>query len=766
MPVINPSISHYGSSSRQLFPNGEKFGMANDVQNFEPAKLQRSKSATTLATSLKSPFTSDSNNSSNINHQKSIEKLVKGLPDGLQRNIVDVAYLLSSSANHHKMICMKQNIELKEMQSTYNKTNTELQNAQQNLKICRQRVADVEERYFSLKDTMGLKDKRSAKGQITITKLNSTNLALIDSLNALERKESTLPSHHDNLKHHRTHSLESHDSPQWFSPPMKAGSRPPSLGMSSGHESPALKKSISFPLSPGTSGKEKSHMFPEEDLTRQIIHGREPIHVKSDSEKMIKGVIDPSLKDEKLRNALLNSNREKYRSNKKVELLGNENESLKKKLEVSELRCRHLEISFAELTGEDNVKEFAFNLTATGKIMNNKIRDYGVNDHLFKALIEKRTINPVESILQFRRMFHFMTRIPGTLKIQNVAGYLCSQHIMQVLDVDMICIYILDLDIPMRVSKYTIRSEKFEEVDISGSKSIVGDVIQRGKLIRHSDVKSSMFHTEIDGCPGILIRNILSVPLIDVKTNQTIGAIHLLNKFEGTTSFSTLDEIFAVLYAEMAVTSILSCQKYQHVSFRADVLTSILASSSRLLSLIPDSDSLYVTDISHHEVLQMLEDCTVRALKCLKVKAFLVSNQLDSMNNGFLLSIQERNTNVPQHRQGVFPFLLSTSFLSGVAGFVAKNKKWTIQADGKADIHAHPEVDLDLHRMPCVTAPILDLKGDLIGCLQMVCGSSSPKINLSDSRADGVTFEQSVQCLLQTISPPLQCILAKIGAYD
>jgi hypothetical protein len=390
MPVLNPSVSHCGSSSRQLFSNSEKFERENDMQNFDPAKIQRSRSATTLATSLKSPFTSDSNNSSNINHEKIIEKLVKGLPDGLQRNIIDVAYLLSSSANHHKMICMKQNIELKEMHSTYNKTNTELQNALQNLKICRQRVADMEERYSSLKDTMGLKDKRSAKDQIAISKLSSTNLALIDSLNALqscERKESTLPFHHDNPKHHRTHSLEFQDSPLWFSPPMKAESRPSSLSRSI--SSPSLKKSISFPLSPSTSGKEKSQIFAEQGLTQQGIHRREPTPVKSDDEKMIKGVIDPSLKDEKLRNALLSSNREKYRSNKKVELLGNENESLKKKLEVSELRCRHLEISFSEFSGKDNVKEFAFNLTATGKILNNKIRNYGVTDHLFKVEVSE-----------------------------------------------------------------------------------------------------------------------------------------------------------------------------------------------------------------------------------------------------------------------------------------------------------------------------------------------------------------------------------------
>jgi hypothetical protein len=384
MPLLNPSISHYGSSSRQLFPNSERTVTAKGEQNFEAPKLQRSKSATTL----RSPFT-DSNASSNVNPEKIIEKLVKGLPDGLKNNIMDVAYLSTSSANHHKMVCMKQNTELREMHLAYNKTNAELQNALQNLDVYRQRIADIEERYFSLKDMMGLKDKRSAKSQIAITRLNSTNLALIDSLNAIqscERNDGALQSRHNKPKLYcQTDLLETNDSPQWFSPPTKTENRAQNIGRPDLHKSPALKKSISSPTILGTGGEKKLQSFSEQDRTRQGTHPRESTLLQSNEDKMVKGVIDPSLKDEKLRNALLNSNREKYRSNKKVEILGNENEFLKKKLEVSELRCRHLEISFADITGEDIVKEFEFNITATGKIMNNKIKDYGVTDNSFKV---------------------------------------------------------------------------------------------------------------------------------------------------------------------------------------------------------------------------------------------------------------------------------------------------------------------------------------------------------------------------------------------
>ena len=57
-------------------------------------------------------------------------------------------------------------------------------------------------------------------------------------------------------------------------------------------------------------------------------------------------------------------------------------------------------------------------------------------------MIERRAYNPVESILQFRRIVEVMARVPGSLNVQNVAMHMCSYKMMQILDVDMVSIYL------------------------------------------------------------------------------------------------------------------------------------------------------------------------------------------------------------------------------------------------------------------------------------------------------------------------------------
>lgn len=68
--------------------------------------------------------------------------------------------------------------------------------------------------------------------------------------------------------------------------------------------------------------------------------------------------------------------------------------------------------------------------------------------------------------------------------------------------------------------------------------------------------------------------------------------------------------------------------------------------------------------------------------------------------------------------------------------------------------------------MPCVTVPLLNVKGELIACLQMICGPGSPKFMLADSREDGITFEQAAQWFVQSISSPLQCILERMEKQE
>lgn len=198
--------------------------------------------------------------------------------------------------------------------------------------------------------------------------------------------------------------------------------------------------------------------------------------------------------------------RDKYRMTKKVEILGNEVEILKSRLDISELKCRHLQIDISEYRGLDNFAPYFKDLPDIPKK-----QDFGPVDNLFRMMIEKRAYHPVESILQFRRIVEVMCRMPNTLKVQNVAMHMCSTQMMHILDVDMICIYISDFNVSTRIRKYTVRSQRAEEYDLDIAKSILSEVYDNGVLVKYSNMKDNAFDQKIDGCPGMYINICMNI---------------------------------------------------------------------------------------------------------------------------------------------------------------------------------------------------------------------------------------------------------------
>jgi hypothetical protein len=195
---------------------------------------------------------------------------------------------------------------------------------------------------------------------------------------------------------------------------------------------------------------------------------------------------------------------------KKIEVLGNEVEILKSRLDISELKCRHLQIDISEFRGLDNFAPYFKDLQEVPKP-----KDFGPVDKLFKMMIEKRAYHPVESILQFRRIVELMCRMPTSLKVQSVAMHMCSTQMMHILDVDMICIYISDFNVPTKIRKFTIRSQRAEEFDLDASKSILNEVFETGLSVKYSNMKENALDPERDGCPGVIVKNMMSIPLKD-----------------------------------------------------------------------------------------------------------------------------------------------------------------------------------------------------------------------------------------------------------
>ena len=379
-------------------------------------------------------------------------------------------------------------------------------------------------------------------------------------------------------------------------------------------------------------------------------------------------------------------------------------------------------------------------------------------------MIEKRAIDPVESILQCRRMIEWMASIPKeTFQLSSVMAHLSSREMSKIFDVDIIFIFIIDSENKNQISKYSVRAETCEVFHLSDTiSSVIGEVLKKEKILRLSQVKECELNASIDGCPGILIQNLLSVPIKIQKSNEIIGVIHFINKCNGKVAFTELDEIISTLFASMTVSSILGCQKYQHLNYRADVLKSIISSPSALLSLIPSRDSSYKIKTHMGDVLKVLESTFQIPLKCLKVKAFILSDFVYGCQKRLLVCRKCQGKYGLQFRRDSLPSLDYHSVNLGIAGHVMTTKNWSIAIDGDVDMHYNPIVDLDSKGKSCVTVPIFNIEGDVVVCVQIVLGPVSPKIHLAESRADGIDFEQALQWLILSISAPLQLVIERL----
>jgi hypothetical protein len=83
---------------------------------------------------------------------------------------------------------------------------------------------------------------------------------------------------------------------------------------------------------------------------------------------------------------------------------------------------------------------------------------------------------------------------------------------------------------------------------------------------------------------------------------------------------------------------------------------------------------MFVQPLLPSSVLQVIEECTQKALRCYKVKAFLLTDGLKNMTKGQLIYLEQKSTNNPGRR-----YMQQSSVKKGVAGLVADTKLWHIE---------------------------------------------------------------------------------------
>ena len=269
---------------------------------------------------------------------------------------------MSTSERLLKETCDKQSTELLLLQSAHDKKNAELHTALHACEVHRRMSADMKDFKSASADSfVSNYDKKATRSNVLISKLTGP----IDSL-------------------HMSQSADIKTVKQ-FGKKKELGKLDCTIEESVDEEESenvgGLSESLSF-IMPTSSRSVTSNASGTPSSYRKRMN---LFNLSDDVNCTARVSIDPSMKDAKLRNSLLVISREKYRMTKKAEILGDEVEILKTKLEMSELKCRHLQIDLAHMKGTDDTAPFALNLVCKSPLPL-KTKDFGPVDELFKVL--------------------------------------------------------------------------------------------------------------------------------------------------------------------------------------------------------------------------------------------------------------------------------------------------------------------------------------------------------------------------------------------
>lgn len=364
-----------------------------------------------------------------------------------------------------------------------------------------------------------------------------------------------------------------------------------------------------------------------------------------------------------------------------------------------------------------------------------------------------------------RRILSRMSQAPSTLDLQSSIGYVVAQDTVKMLDCDMISLFIKHPVRPNILHRYTVQSAHHSEIDTTDAKSIATDVIKSGKLVRLNLLANSHFHTNIDGCHGVVTKRILSLPVYNTESSNVVGCIHLLNK-TGNDLFSEIDEVFGLLYADQTSSMLTSCLRYEHITNHANLLQNLLEASTALFACIPDPTSLTSKrPLASGSILRSLEQMCRELLRCSNVRAFIVSDFTSDVAPGKLVMLG--NTKNSSMSTSEAEYSITTAPIhSGIVGHVVRTGSLYQVDDAGFDPYLNPTIDVDPVDAPLVVIPVVDLYGAVIACLELVVGPRSPRLKYSDEFKDqhSLLFIPAAQWLVHQISSPLQYMLRSVGS--
>eukprot|EP01038_Epipyxis_sp_PR26KG_P004167 gene4167-5931_t len=710
-----------------IFSNNDDLNNSNgtmvisDIANQEETAMEYNSSPIKRAVNDEINMTS-----TRLIQQKMLNKAISKLPFQIRESISSIiGMIISNSEKVQKDLTIFQH-EVGLLKSELVKKGNEVKTIQKTCDIYQTRLRQSEDIIDSLKDTIDYNQNSSIKNKSAMSRLATTNRMLIDSLDALDSHNNNKTITTDNNNANNNNScLRSQSNPN-------------------------LSKGRPRLLAPITSeGTTDKNLTTAQDMEAKM----------------------NAFQNDKLRESLLRVAREHYRSMKNAETLEFKVQELRGKLRLSEQQNRKLKSELDEIRSLNDASGDAY----SDRFMSNDIpptpkqKSFGEIDKRFRALIDKNGFDPIDGIAMLRRILSHFASSPNTLEVKDMISHIVSRETMKIFDTSMICLFVIQPGSPNNLLKYTARSlEHPDIIDMNETISIAGDTLKHGQIDRINVLSQSiLFNPKVDGCDGVTTKRIISFPVVDHETHEVIGAVHLLNKGEHNEVFTDVDELFGLIFADQASLLLTSSVKYDRLRYRAEILQSLLESSTALFAVIPEPNSLPLNkSLLPGEILTLLESTSRECLKCVDTRAFLVSDYI-GMSPGELVYLDHnanKMSSIPKHV--AMQSLKTTSLDSSIAGVVIKTRMmYQLENPTGFDPYLNPLVDIDPVNLVMVTVPIMDLYGTVVGCIQLVAGKNSPNVRPTNdiSRENKILFAQACEWLAHQIATPLQYLLRFVG---
>lgn len=708
--------------------------------------------------------------------ERAISKIVNKLPFDLRDSVTSIVNMTLSASEIAQKNLEISNHELIDMRNELSKKCVELETTQKTLQIYREKLRGQHEALGTLRDDLNVKAVQSLRNQKYLARLSSTNKMLIGSLNALDVVPPS-PEMRSADKKTRAMTLK----------PMSFNDQQPESSSSSSSTALAVAAPTTEPssraITPAITGKISGVV--------QNVTLNQPSPAPHNK--------DAALANERLRASLLRVAREHYISQKLAEGLERKIDELRHTLRDADQRNRVLANELNELrsqhSDESTGQAGAAVSTRAGAAMDResavKVRAFGKIDDRFKSCMKREVLNAEQALLTTRRILEFMSHAPTGASLDDAALFLSSKEASQLFGAEMVAVIIKAHSGKLDGSgfdavRYTMRSAKPEHLVIRSRKRGEGrcvayDTMSMGHPSRMNNLsRVGSFDPDVDVCAGVLAQRILSIPLRDcdsvtpsgTSSGTVIGALHFINKSNGDT-FSEADELMALVFADHASSLLTHGRALGSALNCLDTYRRVLEAAVSIYRVVPDPASLTAAKefgVTPAAILYVLEDVCKDALRCLRTKAFIVSDAVAALagdptakplSPSCLLMLDH---NAKGTARGD---VVAVAAELGVAGYVLASRAAFEISDSSSDDRLNPQIDLEVIGEPVISVPVVDMAGCVLAVLQFTPGANSPKTALPIGHADKpeneLLFAQAAQWLALQLVNPLRYLFFLVG---